>query len=298
MSLPQATIGVIGGSGLYRMEGLEDVREVEVDTPFGKPSDALLIGRLEGVPVAFLPRHGRGHRLMPTELPVKANIYALKLLGVEQVISTSAVGSLREEISPLDLVVPNQLIDRTRLRENTFFGEGIVAHIAFGHPFCASLSKLLASAARDAGTTVHEGGTYVVVEGPAFSTKAESMTYRSWGASIIGMTALPEAKLAREAELCYATLACATDYDVWHETEADVSVEMVVNNLRRNVATSQSTLRTLLPQLAREERVCDCRDALQNAIITDPAAIAPETRQRLEAIVGKYLPTEGQAGGP
>ncbi len=298
MSLPQAAIGVIGGSGLYRMEGLEDAREVEVDTPFGKPSDAFLMGRLEGVPVAFLPRHGRGHRLTPTELPVKANIYAMKLLGVEQVISISAVGSLREEISPLDLVVPDQLIDRTRLRENTFFGEGIVAHIGFGHPFCAGLSKLLASAARDADATVHEGGAYMVMEGPAFSTKAESMNYRSWGASVIGMTALPEAKLAREAELCYATLACATDYDVWHETEAHVSVEMVVRNLQRNVATSQSTLRTLLPQLAREERVCDCRDALRNAIITDPAFIAPETRRRLRAVIGKYLPTEGQAGGP
>ena len=291
MSLPQASIGVIGGSGLYHMEGLDDVQQVEVDTPFGKPSDAFVLGRLEGVPVAFLPRHGRGHRLMPSELPAKANIYALKLLGVERIISVSAVGSLREEISPLDMVVPNQLIDRTRLRDNTFFGDGIVAHIAFGHPFCADLSKLLSSAARDAGATLHEGGTYVVMEGPAFSTKAESMNYRSWGASVIGMTALPEAKLAREAEICYTTLACATDYDVWHETEAHVSVERIIHNLQRNVSTAQATLRALVPLLAREERVCDCGSALKNAIITDPAHIPPETRQRLEAIVGQYLPS-------
>jgi 5'-methylthioadenosine phosphorylase len=206
MSAPIARIGVIGGSGLYRMEGLEDVRELSLETPFGKPSDVITIGRLSGTPMAFLPRHGRGHRLMPTEVPVRANIHAMKQLGVERLISISAVGSLREEVRPLDLVVPDQIIDRTRLRENTFFGDGIAAHISFADPFCPELSSQLATAARVTGATVHEGGTCVVMEGPAFSTKAESQLYRGWGASIIGMTALPEAKLAREAEICYAML--------------------------------------------------------------------------------------------
>ncbi|MDA1216156.1 MAG: S-methyl-5'-thioadenosine phosphorylase, partial [Chloroflexi bacterium] len=238
------------------MEGLTDIQEVSLETPFGQPSDAITTGNFEGVPVAFLPRHGKGHRLTPSELPTKANVYALKTLGVERIISVSAVGSLQAEINPLDMVVPDQLIDRTRLRENTFFGDGIVGHISFGHPFCPDVSKLLSDSAKQVGAKVHDGGTYVVMEGPAFSTKAESQMYRSWGASIIGMTALPEAKLAREAEICYATLACATDFDVWHETEAHVTVEMIIRNLLKNVAKSKEALRVLIPKLAGLERTC------------------------------------------
>ena len=288
MSTPTARVGVIGGSGLYQMEGLEAIQEVEMTTPFGKPSDTILVGTLEGIPVAFLPRHGRGHRLMPTELPARANIYALKCLGVERIISVSAVGSLREGVHPLDMVVPDQLIDRTRLRDNTFFGEGIAAHVSFADAFCPDLSARVVEATQAVGATVHQGGTYVVIEGPAFSTRAESHRYRGWGASVIGMTALPEAKLAREAEMCYATLACATDYDVWNDTAGHVSVEMIVANLQKNVATAQGVLRTLLPHLA-DARRCGCATALQNAIITAPEHISPEARQRLDAIIGKYI---------
>ena len=282
-------IGVIGGSGLYEMEGLTERQEVDVDTPFGRPSGAIVVGRLEGVPVAFLPRHGRGHRIMPTELPVQANIYALKSLGVERVVSVSAVGSLQEEIRPLDMVVPDQLIDRTRLRPTTFFGDGIVAHVGFAEPFCPELSALLADAAHEVKAPVHRGGTYVVMEGPAFSTRAESHLYRSWGASVIGMTALPEAKLAREAEMCYATLACATDYDCWNEEEQTVTVEMVVGNLLQNVAASKRILRHLIPRIP-QVRECPCATALQAAIITAPDCIPPEARRRLALIIGKYLP--------
>ena len=289
MSTPEAKIAVIGGSGLYEMDGLTDVQEVSVETPFGQPSDAIVTGNLEGVPVAFLPRHGKGHRITPSQMPVRANIYALKTLGVERIISVSAVGSLREEISPLDMIVPHQLIDRTRVRENTFFGDGIVGHISFGNPFCPDVSKLLSDAAKQVGAKVHDGGTYVVMEGPAFSTKAESYTYRSWGANIIGMTALPEAKLAREAEMCYATLACATDYDVWHETEAHVTVEMIIRNLQKNVAKSKQALRVLIPQLAGLERTCECEHALENAIITATELIPRETVERLQPIIGRYI---------
>ena len=288
MNGPNVRIGVIGGSGLYQMEGLEQVQEVWPDTPFGKPSDAITIGQLEGVPVAFLPRHGRGHRIMPTQLPVKANIYAMKQLGVEWLVSVSAVGSLQEHVRPLDLVIPDQVIDRTRLRDHTFFGDGVVAHISFADPFCPDLSRLLAGAARDFGATVHEGGTCVVMEGPAFSTKAESHLYRSWGASVIGMTALPEAKLAREAEICYSMLACATDYDVWHETEEEVSIEMVIANVQRNVATSQQVLQRVIPHL-HYERECVCASALRTSIITAPEHIGQEAKERLAPIIGKYV---------
>ena len=288
MTAPTARVAVIGGSGLYQMVGLEQVQEVAIDTPFGDPSDAITIGELSGQPVAFLPRHGRGHRLSPSEIPVRANIYALKLLGVERIISISAVGSLREEIAPMDMVVPSQVIDRTRMRQNTFFGDGLVAHVAFADPFCPELSGLLAAAAKDAGAKVHGEGTYVAMEGPAFSTRAESELYRSWGSSVIGMTALPEAKLAREAEMCYATLACVTDYDVWHGSEEDVSVEVVLANLRHNAATSQEALRRLLPRLGAD-RGCGCADALANAIITERSTIPAGTRQRLAAIVDKHL---------
>jgi 5'-methylthioadenosine phosphorylase len=288
MTGPRTRIGVIGGSGLYRMEGLETPESVEVDTPFGKPSDSITIGRLAGVPIAFLPRHGRGHRFTPTQIPVKANIYAMKQLGVEWLISISAVGSLREEVRPLDLVVPDQVIDRTRMRDNTFFGDGVVAHIAFADPFCPDLSIRLADSARETGATVHQGGTCIVMEGPAFSTKAESNLYRSWGASVIGMTALPEAKLAREAEVCYTMLACTTDYDVWHENEEDVSIEMVLANVQRNVATSQQVLRNLVPSLVHD-RQCGCANALASAIITDQEHITPQAQRRLAAIIGKYV---------
>ena len=244
--MPSAAIGVIGGTGLSELPGLTDVQEVTVNTPFGAPSGPVVVGSYQGVEIAFLSRHGAGHRLTPTELPVRANIYALKLLGVERVISISAVGSLREEFAPQHMVVPDQLIDRTRQRVSSFFGEGIVAHVSFAEPFCPALRRLLVDSATEAGATVHDGGTYVVMEGPAFSTVAESELYRSWGASVIGMTALPEAKLAREAELCYGTLACVTDYDVWHPDHDSVTVEVVLRNLHHNVATAQAVLQTQL----------------------------------------------------
>ena len=286
--MAEARVAILGGSGLYEMDGLTGVHEVMPETPYGPPSDTIMIGDMAGVATAFLPRHGRGHQMMPTELPVRANIYALKTLGVERVISISAVGSLDENVHPMEMVVPNQLIDRTRQRANTFFGDGLVAHVSFADPFCATLSAALSETAKEVGATVHEGGTYVVMEGPAFSTRAESLLYRSWGAKVIGMTALPEAKLAREAEMCYATLACATDYDSWRESEEPVSVEMVVANLSRNVATSKEILQRLVPRLTWE-RTCRCESALGDAIITDRDAIPREIRQRLAPLVGRYL---------
>ena len=287
-----APVGIVGGSGLYAMDGMTDVEAVDVGTPFGKPSDSIVLGNLYGVPVAFLPRHGRGHRISPTDLPVRANIYALKKLGVERLISVSAVGSLKEDLRPLDMVVPDQLIDRTYRRASTFFEGGVVGHIAFAHPFCPHLSGLLNDAAVAAGVTTHMGGTCIVMEGPAFSTVAESNMYRSWGADIIGMTALPEAKLAREAEMCYATLACVTDYDVWHSTEEQVTVELVVANLMKNVAASQGALRRLLPTITAE-RPCDCGTALREAVITARDAIPAEARQKLHPIIGKYIEQGG-----
>ena len=281
-------IGIVGGSGLYAMEGLAGAEAVDVKTPFGKPSDSIVVGELFGTPVAFLPRHGRGHRISPTDLPVRANIYALKTLGVERLISVSAVGSLREELRPLDMVVPDQLIDRTYRRVSTFFEDGIVGHIAFAHPFCPRLSGLLHKAAMAAGVSTHMGGTCIVMEGPAFSTVAESNMYRSWGADIIGMTALPEAKLAREAEMCYATLACVTDYDVWHSTEEQVTVELVVANLMKNVAASQEALRHLLPTIP-SARSCDCASALRDAIITARDTVPAEAKEKLLPIIGKYI---------
>ena len=281
-------IGVLGGTGLYQMEGLENLREVSVTTPFGDPSDVITVGELAGVPIAFLPRHGQGHRLLPSEIPVRANIYALKQLGVERLISISAVGSLKQEIAPLHLVVPDQLIDRTRQRPGTFFGDGLVAHVGFGDPFCPQLSELLATAADDTDATVHRGGTYMVMEGPAFSTRAESKMYQSWGASIIGMTASPEAKLAREAEMCFAVLATATDYDAWHESHDDVTVEMVLANLAKNVATSQQALRKLVPRLP-DRRLCTCENALATSLITAQELVPFITLQRLGLLVSKYM---------
>ena len=285
--MPDPTLGFIGGSGLYDMEGLANRREIDIETPFGKPSDSIVTGELDGVAVAFLPRHGRGHRISPSELPVRANIYAMKQLRVQRVVSISAVGSLKEELKPLDLVVPDQIIDRTRERPSTFFGDGLVAHVGFADPFCPALRQQAVEAA--AGETdVHDGGTYVVMEGPQFSTRAESEMHRSWGASVIGMTALPEAKLAREAELCYATLAFVTDYDVWHEAEEDVSVELVVQNLMQNVRTAQTIVRRMTSATGSTV-TCGCDRALENAIITSRDLIPPATRKRLGLLVDKYL---------
>ena len=291
----EALVGIIGGSGFYRMDGLTDVRELRLDTPFGAPSSEVVLGTLEGVPVAFLPRHGPGHRILPGELPARANVYALKTLGVEIIVGVSAVGSLREDIEPLHLVVPDQLIDRTRGRPATFFGEGLVAHIAFADPFCPEVRPALVTAGRQAGATAHNGGTYVAIEGPAFSTRAESNLYRTCGADVIGMTALPEAKLAREAEICYAMLACATDYDCWHEDEADVSAELIVANLRKNVAVSQETLRLFLRRLPADRR-CGCRDALATALVTPFGQVPAETLARLEPLVGRYVTAAERAG--
>ena len=278
----------IGGTGLYDMESLSDRDEVQVDTPFGEPSDRIVLGSLEGSRLAFLPRHGRGHRVSPTEIPARANIYALKSLGVERVVSISAVGSLKESVRPLDLVVPDQLIDRTTRRTNTFFDGGVVAHVAFADPYCPDLRGALVRASSREGMTVHGSGACVVVEGPQFSTRAESQLYHSWGADIIGMTALPEARLAREAEMCYATLAFVTDYDSWHETEEAVSVELVIANLHENAAASQRIMRNLVTQLPNA-RECQCPFALKNAIVTSPRHIPESAKQRLSLLAGAYL---------
>ena len=282
-------IGIIGGSGLYQMEGLEDTEERHIDTPFGAPSDALLIGTLAGVRVAFVARHGRGHRLMPTEVNYRANIYALKSLGVEQVISVSACGSLREHLHPGEVVVPDQLFDFTKKREYTFFGQGLVTHISVADSFCPRLSAILADAVVEAGGTAHRGGRYITIEGPRFSTKGESHTFRSWGMDIIGMTTSPEAFLAREAEMCYAVMAHVTDYDVWHETEEPVTAEIVIRTLQKNNALAQEAIRLVLPRLAAEERTCACQDTLANALITQRDLITPEAKDRLGLLVAKYL---------
>ena len=286
--MSEANIGVIGGSGLYEMEGLAEIEEVRVETPFGEPSEAITIGTLEGVRVAFLPRHGKGHRIMPTELPVRANIYALKSLGVERIISVSACGSMKEEIAPLDIVIPDQLFDRTRARPTTFFGGGLVIHISFDEPFCPELSGLLYEAAKEVRARVHKGGTYICIEGPQFSTKGESRIYRQWGVDVIGMTAIPEAKLAREAEICYATLAMVADYDVWHEVEEPVTVEMVVRNMLQNVVMAKRVIRAALPKIPAQ-RDCLCATALRDAIITQRERIPAGVREKLALLVGKYL---------
>jgi 5'-methylthioadenosine phosphorylase len=281
-------IGVIGGSGLYRMEGLERMREVEVKTPFGKPSDKLVRGRLAGVELVFLPRHGPGHRWLPTEVNFRANTFAMKKMGVERIISVSAVGSLREEIAPGHVVIPDQFIDRTTQRRSTFFGRGLVAHVSLADPFCKDLSGVVASAANSEGAKVHEGGTYLCMEGPQFSTRAESHLYRSWGAHVIGMTNLQEAKLAREAEICFATLALATDYDCWNESAGDVEIDHVLAVLKQNVDLAQRTIRRAVTQLSAA-RSCVCASALKDAIITDSARIPKKLRAELRPLIGKYL---------
>jgi len=286
-----ATIGVIGGSGLYEMEGLGDVRWVKVQTPFGAPSDAYCTGRLGDRRVIFLPRHGRGHMLTPSELNYRANIYGMKKLGAQVLLSVSAVGSMKEEIHPLDLVVPDQFYDHTKRRVSSFFGEGIVAHVGMAHPVCPTLTAALAKAGRQAGGKVHEGGTYICIEGPQFSTKGESEIYRRWGVSIIGMTNMPEAKLAREAELCYATLALVTDYDVWHPEHDAVTVEAVIANLMKNVAMAKEVLRQVIP-LVGHGCAYGCPEALKSAVITSPGAFPSKTRKRLDFLLGKYFPAK------
>lgn len=281
-------VGVIGGSGVYEIEGLKHAEEVHVKTPFGDPSDAIIVGTLEGIRVAFLPRHGRGHFISPSELPARANIYALKSLGVQRIISISACGSMKEEIAPLHIVIPDQIFDRTKSRPSTFFGEGVVAHIGFAEPFCPDMREKLLAAAVQAGAMVHKGGTMIVMEGPQFSTKAESRIYRSWGVDVIGMTALPEAKLAREAEMCYATLALVTDYDVWHESEETVTVEMIIQNLLKNAEMAKKIIRLAVPALGAAE-TCPCPHALETAIITNPAKIPAHTRKKLAFLLDKYL---------
>ena len=289
MNTQSIRIGVIGGSGLYQMERLGDVVERRVTTPFGDPAEAIAVGTLEGVRVAFLARHGRGHRIMPTEVNYRANIFALKSLGVEQVISISACGSLREHLHPGDVVVPDQLFDFTKKRVYTFFGNGLVVHAGVADPFCPRLSAHLADAVAEAGGTLHRGGRLITIEGPRFSTKGESHTYRAWGMDVIGMTTSPEAFLAREAEMCYAVMAHVTDYDVWHTSEEPVSVEAVIRILQQNAALAQRALRLLVPRLATGERVCECKGALANAIITQRERIPAEVKEKLAPIVGKYL---------
>ena len=290
MSTSPIRVGIIGGSGLYQMPELTGVEEVKVDTPFGPPSDAFIVGTLEGERVAFLPRHGRTHRLTPTEVPFRANIYAMKLLGVESILSASAVGSLQEKYAPLDMVIPDQFFDRTRgrVKESTFFGEGIVAHISFAHPVCSRLGDVLEAACGTADVKVHRGGTYLCMEGPAFSTVAESNVYRSWGMDIIGMTNLQEAKLAREAEICYATLALVTDYDCWHPGHDAVSIDVVVEYLNKNVRNAQTILRESLKRMKDGERSCKCGSALKHAIFTAPNLWPEATTKKLEAIIKKY----------
>ncbi len=284
-----SVIGVIGGSGLYEMEGLEQVERVRVETPFGEPSDEYITGILNGVSMVFLPRHGRGHRLLPSEVNYRANIFGMKTLGVQQIISVSAVGSLKEAIAPGHIVIPDQFIDRTKgIRRDTFFGEGIVAHVGFADPVCHPLSDTLYSAAQKAGATVHKGGTYICMEGPAFSTRAESFMYLGLGASIIGMTNLTEAKLAREAEICYGIIALSTDYDCWHDSHDDVTVEAIIRIIKQNVAMAKNIIRLAVAEIGAE-RSCPCATAMQFAIITDRSVIPAGTRQKLSPIVGKYL---------
>lgn len=284
----QAEIGIIGGSGLYNMPGLSDVREVEVDTPFGSPSEKFVLGNLEGREVAFLARHGRGHRLLPSEINFRANIFAMKKLGVESILSISAVGSLKLEHKPTDFVIPDQFIDRTTHRIATFFGDGIVGHVAFGDPVCATTAITFRDACRSAEVVGKHGGTYVCMEGPQFSTRAESNLYRSWGADVIGMTNLQEAKLAREAEICYATLAMVTDYDCWHEGHEDVTVEQVVAVLHQNAANAAKVVRAAVALLPRNSN-CPCRSALKYAILTERTAIPQATKEKLGLLLDKYL---------
>ncbi len=282
------SIGVIGGSGLYEMEGLTDVKSVRVETPFGEPSDEYITGMLGDAKMVFLPRHGRGHRLLPSEVNYRANIYGMKKLGVEWIISVSAVGSMKEDIKPGHIVVVDQFFDRTKGRAGSFFGNGVVGHVEFADPVCGDLSDVLHSAGKDAGATVHKGGTYICIEGPQFSTRAESNIYRKWGVDVIGMTNIPEAKLAREAEICYATLALSTDYDCWHTTEDSVTVEMIIETLKKNVSTAKEIIRKAVPKITGH-RGCKCASAMKFATITDRKVIPEQAKKDLSLLLGKYL---------
>jgi 5'-methylthioadenosine phosphorylase len=286
--LPTARIGVIGGTGLYDIEGMTDIREVNPETPFGKPSDAITIGKLNGVGVAFLPRHGRGHTLLPSEVPSRANMLAFKNLGVESIISINSCGSFKQNIKPGDLLIPDQVIDRTRNRVSTFFGNGIVAHVGFSQPFCPHLSNIIFSAASDCEANVHKGGTFIAMEGPAFSTKAESLLYKSWGADIVGMTVLPEAKLAREAEMCYASIALVTDYDCWMERSEPVTVDVILACMQNNVEMAKKIIKMVVGRIPAK-RSCECGTALMGAIVTAPEKIPAETKEKLKLIIGKYI---------
>jgi 5'-methylthioadenosine phosphorylase len=287
--MDQMTIGVIGGSGLYEIDGLTNVEEVRLETPFGSPSDAYITGMLEGVKMVFLPRHGRGHRFLPSEVPYRANIYGMKKLGVQRIISVSAVGSMKEEIVPGHIVIPDQFFDRTQgKRGSTFFGQGVTGHVQFADPVCPELSNTLFAAGQSAGATVHKGGTYICIEGPNFSTRAESTIYRSWGVDIIGMTNIPEARLAREAEICYGTVALATDYDCWHDSHDDVTVEAVLAIIKQNVAMAKDIIKAAVSELSAEPG-CECGKALEFAIMTDRSLIPAQTRKDLDPILGKYL---------
>ena len=282
-------IGVIGGSGFYQMEGLSDIKKIDLDTPFGKPSDSLILGTIEGKRVVFLPRHGVGHRLLPSEINVRANIHALKSLGVEWIISVSAVGSLKSEIEPRHFVVPDQLFDHTKNRVSTFFGEGLVAHVSLAHPFCPVLSELIYEGGISVGVTTHKGGTYICMEGPAFSTQAESNVYRQLGFDVIGMTAATEAKLAREAEICYATLACSTDYDCWHPDHDNVTAEMILQHLLANVETAKEATKATIRRIPDERTGCACSTALEKSIATNQKLIPENTRRKLDLLIGKYM---------
>ncbi len=285
--MSERAIGVIGGSGLYDIEGLTDLEHVKLTTPFGDPSDEYVVGRLGELKLVFLPRHGRGHRILPHEINFPANVHGMKQLGVEWIISVSAVGSMKEEIAPGDIVIVDQFIDRTKHRAASFFGRGVAGHVPFADPICSDLAAHVYAAAKAAGARAHIGGTYVVIDGPAFSTRAESNLYRSWGVDVIGMTNLPEAKLAREAEICYATVALATDYDCWHESEEDVSVEAVLAIVRKNVTLAKSIVKGAATRIPAERR-CGCASACAHAVMTAPEALSPEARQRLSLIMGKY----------
>ena len=286
--MAEKVVGVIGGSGLYEMEGLEDIQTVSLKTPFGNPSDAYIVGRLEGVKVVFLPRHGKGHRIQPSSLNSRANIFGMKKLGVQWIIGVSAVGSMKESIHPGEMVVPNQFIDQTKGRPNTFFDDGIVGHISFADPVCPTLSQILYDAGKEVGAKVHQDGTYICIEGPQFSTRAESRLYRTWGVDIIGMTNLPEARLAREAEICYSTIAFATDYDCWHEAAGDVSIGDVLRILAESTKTAKSAIRQAIKHLP-EKRECLCANALEYAVITGKKFIPEKTKKDLEPIIGKYI---------
>ncbi len=284
--MSQAKIGVIGGTGLYDIEGMTDIKEIDRDTPFGKPSDSIITGKLEGTSIAFLPRHGRGHRILPNEIPARANIYALKSLGVEHIISINSCGSFKEELKPGDLLVPDQVIDRTQGRPNTFFGDGVVAHVSMAHPFCPALSRVIYDCAQEAGGSVHFNGTYIAMEGPAFSTCAESRLYKSWGADVIGMTIFPEARLAREAEICYASICCVTDYDSWKEEW--VTADVIISCLKKNVEISKKIIRLAAAKIPAE-RSCDCPVSLKSALVTTPTTMTLEQKRKFDLLIGKYI---------